>query len=142
MKNHIAAQAITLVASLADELTCTESELERLQGELEEEKSRAHELYIDYVARGAQCAKLQKENDNLRRNNTFLLSLLNDPTISAKLFAYMTGKGAAPFHMGERIAVIKHVRELTGCGLKEACDLVESYSFLHPLTAEDSVPSH
>lgn len=77
-------------------------------------------------------ADLQYKLDDLQRrpvprnaavtNHGLLMDLLHTPHIFQALADYMR---AAP--LGEKIAQIKRVRELTSWGLKEAKDFVEAY---------------
>lgn len=136
MINH--AQLCTTITTLAGLLTQAK---EALQGKQEE---------VDYLQADIQSANMEVSNlqqqlkhrnselvvERLEQQNALLLSLLSnqDGTAMGELRYYM--RQYMPYTRDNKIAIIKRVREITQCGLKEAKDLVEAW----PTTTAEQVP--
>lgn len=116
------------------ELSNDNSDLKDRINRIDNQRADDARSYNDTISHlRTRCDELFAEVQTLRsENQRFKLGVSKDATFEHVAKTYMLAEGVKLYHTphnegGGKIQVIKHVRNLTVCGLKEAKDFVEAY---------------
>jgi ribosomal protein L7/L12 len=133
---------VSMLANVSEERERLECELKNLRLDYSDSQDTILNLKNDLVSLHGSYDKLQEKYEDLVRQQkvvplisaqdkqvAFLMSLFRTPEVWNKLRTYMEAEGKKNMRSNKKIAVVKEVRTITHCGLKQAKDFAESYTW-------------
>jgi hypothetical protein len=145
---------VSMLANVSEERERLECELKNLRLDYSDSQDSLLNMKNDLVSLHGSYDKLQEKYEDLvsqqkvvplisaqDKQVAFLMSLFTNPVMYNELRSYMEGEGKKNMCSNKKIAVVKEVRTITHCGLKQAKDFAESYTWDEVAPAVDPFSS-